>query len=83
MGPRVGTQRIFPLIEAFFFFFFKLQCNEAIPQKFTGKITSSVELFMQIINQVSVRKKDIFRQKSLKLFLPHTVSQETSRGLLC
>lgn len=51
-------------------------------KKFTGKITSSVELFTQIISQVSVRKKDIFRRKSLKRVLPCTVSQETSRGLL-
>jgi len=30
---------------------------------------------------MSVRKKDIFRQQRLRLFLPRTLSQETSRGV--
>lgn len=53
MGPRLKGIGNIPLIEDFFFFF-KLEYNEAMPQKFPGKITSNVELFTQPNYQSSV-----------------------------
>ena len=56
MGPRARGTRDSPLVEAFLFcfVFFKLEYSKAMPQNFTGKIMSNVELFMQANYQSSV-----------------------------
>lgn len=83
MRARVrGIRTAIPLTEAFFFFL-KLEYNIA-PLNFTRKIMFNIELCTQPNYQSSVSLEGgvIFRQQSLKLFLPCILSQELLEDLL-